>query len=475
MKKVLFLWFLLVAFFFFPQNIKAETIFDFNYDDERFLDKLECTHHNDIAGIENATCEGLGTGYYQYNPTSQQFVAKKSVYNDGRIPLGYAYTFPVDVGPDTIYYSYTAVLSNSGMDEQDELNSYYYDFKKGKIYSLNYLFLVPKDVELYLNKKDIEFKAFNKDNEVIEDSIADSVVIQGYTSSEDDIYYNFNDYPGHMAITNTKEFYTAEFMIQFQAAKDIDHLDFYVGYTGNLTSDEVPNFDLFLARNTYDFGPYLGISDFSVTEISEFFAVPHGGGGINLDDPSKDDESIFSNLKTCDPLDFGCYFDNLITLIKSIFTRIGNFFLSILDAIVSIGEFFADFFTVLGQVFIEIVKDIIIPDTDYLSTRFNAFSKFLSDKLGLISFPFEFTGHFLNRFLDISNTPVKTITVPTISIGSFGTLIPGFTFNIAEYWEKPPFNQIYNIYLIFVHCFIVFCLYRLCVKKFNEIVGGCSM
>ena len=475
MKKLLFVWFLLVAFFFFPQNIKADTIFDFNYDDERFLDKLECTYHNDIAGVQNATCEGLGTGYYQYNPTSQQFIAKKSVYNDGRIPLGSSYSYPVDVGPDTIYYSYTAVLSNSGMGEADALNSYYYDFKKGKIYSLNYLFLVPKDVELYLNKKDIEFKAFNKNNDVIEDAIADSVVIQGYTSANDDIFYNFNDYPGHMAITNTNEFYTAEFMIQFQAAEDIDHLDFYVGYTGNLTSDEVPNFDLFLARNSYDFGSYLGISDFSVTEISEFFAVPHGGGGINLDDPSKDDESIFSNLKTCDTLDIGCYVDNILTMIKNVFVRIGNFFLSILDAIVSIGKFFADFFTVLGQVFIEIVTDIIIPDSDYLSTRFNAFSKFLSDKLGLISFPFEFTAHFLNRFLDIPNTPVKTITVPTISIGSFGTLIPGFTFNIAEYWEKPPFNQIYNIYLIFVHCFIVFCLYRLCVKKFNEIVGGCSM
>ena len=44
-------------------------------------------------------------------------------------------------------------------------------------------------------------------------------------------------------------------------------------------------------------------------------------------------------------------------MIKNVFVRIGNFFVSIWEAIVSIGEFFADFFTVLGQVFIEIVTD----------------------------------------------------------------------------------------------------------------------
>ena len=236
MKKVLFLWFLLVAFFFFPQNIKAETIFDFNYDDERFLDKLECTRHNDIAGLQESSCQGLGSIYYQYNSNSSKFEEKRNVYNDGRIPLGYSFKYPVEVGPDTIYYSYTSLLSNSGLGTLDDLNSYYYDFEKGKIYSLNYLFHVPKEVKLYLNKKDIEFKAFNKDNEVIEDAIADSVVIQGYTSSEDDIYYNYSDYPGHN-ITGTSEFYTVELMIQFQVAKDINHLDFYLGYTGSLTSD----------------------------------------------------------------------------------------------------------------------------------------------------------------------------------------------------------------------------------------------
>lgn len=473
MKKFLFLWFLLVTFFFFPQNIKAETIFDIPSDD-RFINSLECTYHNQVVGFGDVTCEGLSSRYFEWNIYNNEYSLYGSSVNSNILPLGKMHSFDVEVGPSTLYRSYLTVITNGGWLNEEPYNSYYYNFKANKLYSINYQFLVPKDVDLYLNKADVQFTAFNVDDEVIENAINTSVVV-GYSNSDD--IHNISDLPDDYSggLPNTDEFYVSTLHVQFQPNVDIDHLDFILGFP-SIEIDDVQVNEKSLGENEfYSNLVYLGISDFSVTEISKFFAVPHGGGGINLDNPSKDDETIFSNLKTCDTLDIGCHVDNILTMIKNVFVRIGNFFVSIWEVIVSIGEFFADFFTVLGQVFIEIVTDIIIPDSDYLSIRFNAFSKFLSDKLGLISFPFEFTAHFLNRFLDIPNTPVKTITVPTISIGSFGTLIPGFTFNIAEYWEKPPFNQIYNIYLIFVHCFIVFCLYRLCVKKFNEIVGGCSM
>lgn len=473
MKKVIFVWFLLVAFFFFPQNIKADTIYDIPADD-RFINSLECTHHNQVVGFGDVTCEGLSSRYFSWNEFESNYDLFGSRVNTNALPLGEMYSYNVEVGPPTLYRSYLTVITNGGWYSEEPYNSYYYNFKADKFYSINYQFLVPKDYNLYLDKADVQFTVFDSDNSILEDAIISSVVI-GHSSSDD--IHNISDLPVDYSggLPNTDEFYVSSLYIQFQPKVDIHHLDFILGFP-SIGINDVQDDNKYLGTNEYyDYSVYLGISDFSVTEISEFFAVPHGGGGISLDKPSKDDESIFSNLKTCENLDISCHVDNILTMIKNVFVRIGNFFVSIWEAIVSIGEFFADFFTVLGQVFIEIVTDIIIPDSDYLSTRFNAFSKFLSDKLGLISFPFEFTAHFLNRFLDIPNTPVKTITVPTISIGSFGTLIPGFTFNIAEYWEKPPFNQIYNIYLIFVHCFIVFCLYRLCVKKFNEIVGGCSM
>lgn len=445
MKKFLFLWFLLVIFFFFPQNIKAET-----------LDTLDCTYSNSSRPVEEIyRCSGLSSSYGEYNEITGTYDLTLKDWTNSYFYVPRAHIFDVEIGPPTLKSGYVFGLSNSGLSNY----SYYYNFLKDNIYSLNYTLTVPKGFDLYLNKKYslLSFSGRITGEDTLTNDVVDNAITLG--SFKEDVNSDTTD--------------TYSFSIEFQPKYDLDRLQFYLGF--DTTSSDFDVTSDYLFKNDVDKSYKVYVSDFSVTQIDEFSEVIHGGGGISLDKPSKDDETIFSNLKTCDTLDIGCHVDNILTMIKNVFVRIGNFFVSIWEAIVSIGEFFADFFTVLGQVFIEIVTDIIIPDSDYLSTRFNAFSKFLSDKLGLISFPFEFIAHFLNRFLDIPNTPVKTITVPTISIGSFGTLIPGFTFNIAEYWEKPPFNQIYNIYLIFVHCFIVFCLYRLCVKKFNEIVGGCSM
>ena len=445
MKKFLFLWFLLVTFFFFPQNIKAET-----------LDTLDCTYSNSSRPVEEIyRCSGLSSSYGEYNEITGTYDLTLKDWTNSYFYVPRAHIFDVEIGPPTLKSGYVFGLSNSGLSNY----SYYYNFLKDNIYSLNYTLTVPKGFDLYLNKKYslLSFSGRITGEDTLTNDVIDNAITLG--SFKEDVNSDTTD--------------TYSFSIEFQPKYDLDRLQFYLGF--DTTSSDFDVTSDYLFKNDVDNSYKVYVSDFSVTQIDDFSEVIHGGGGISLDKPSKDDESIFSNLKTCDALDIGCHVDNILTMIKNVFVRIGNFFVSIWEAIVSIVEFFADFFTVLGQVFIEIVTDIIIPDSDYLSTRFNAFSKFLSDKLGLISFPFELTAHFLNRFLDIPNTPIKTITVPTISIGSFGTLIPGFTFNIAEYWEKAPFNQIYNIYLIFVHCFIVFCLYRLCVKKFNEIVGGCSM
>ena len=434
MKKVIFVWFLLVAFFFFPQNIKAET-----------LDTLDCTYSNSSRPVEEIyRCSGLSSSYGEYNEITGTYDLTLKDWTNPYFYVPRAHIFDVEIGPPTLKSGYVFGLSNSGLSNY----SYYYNFLKDNIYSLNYTLTVPKGFDLYLNKKYslLSFSGRITGEDTLTNDVVDNAITLG--SFKEDVNSDTTD--------------TYSFSIEFQPKYDLDRLQFYLGF--DTTSSDFDVTSDYLFKNDVDKSYKVYVSDFSVTQIDEFSEVIHGGGGISLDKPSKDDETIFSNLKTCETLDIGCHVDNILTMIKNVFVRIGNFFVSIL-------EFFANFFIDLGNFLIR----YFVPDSDYLSARFNSFSKFLSDKLGLISFPFDFTAYFLNRFFDIPNTPAKTITVPTISIGSFGTLIPGFTFNIAEYWEKAPFNQIYNIYLIFVHCFIVFSLYRLCVKKFNEIVGGCSM
>lgn len=166
-------------------------------------------------------------------------------------------------------------------------------------------------------------------------------------------------------------------------------------------------------------------------------------------------EYLWDGLKDC----FTWLYDNVLE-------PLGQF---IIDGIVASFEFLDDY---IVTPIITAISDILIPDGDYLSTQFQGLFKFIDEKLGFLTFPFEFIVNFLNRFLNIPNDPVKNITVPSISLGSFGTLIHGFTFNIAEYWEKAPFKQIYDVYLLFIHAFIVFGLYKLCNRKFEEMTGG---
>ena len=166
-------------------------------------------------------------------------------------------------------------------------------------------------------------------------------------------------------------------------------------------------------------------------------------------------EYLWDGLKDC----FTWLYDNVLE-------PLGQF---IIDGIVASFEFLDDY---IVNPIITAISDILIPDGDYLSTKFQGLFKFIDEKLGFLTFPFEFIVNFLNRFLNIPNDPVKNITVPSISLGSFGTLIHGFSFNIAEYWEKVPFKQIYDVYLLFIHAFIVFGLYKLCNRKFEEMTGG---
>ena len=84
-------------------------------------------------------------------------------------------------------------------------------------------------------------------------------------------------------------------------------------------------------------------------------------------------------MKQCETLDIGCHVDNILTMIKHVFVRIGNFFISIL-------EFFATIFIKLG----ELLTNLFVPDTSDINSIFDTLSTFLNNKLGFLMFPFVF-------------------------------------------------------------------------------------
>ena len=404
-------------------------------------------------------CSGFSYKYAYWDSSLSSY--KDSGLYEGNRP-GYrmwfapGYKFDVEVGPSTMYPAYIYQIA---------ANSYDYDFEKGKIYRIYYYFSFEKDLQLLDNIYDYKndwstFSVKGTDEKVYDDYI--------------DFFHRFNyGLESYSPETPDNKFHFVLYF-EFEPSISFTNLSFKLG-TEHFNNDNVlkiisnswTSSELFSYNIIYD--------NFKIVETSSFLSssgIDHGGGGIDLDKPSQSDIDIFDNLDTCDTMDFGCHFNNLLTMLKNVFTRIGNFFVSILDAIFSIGEFFVDFFVKLGDFFVEFFQSSFIPDTDYLSTKFEGLFQFIDEKLGFLTFPFEFIGNFLDRFLNIPNDPVKNITVPSISLGSFGILIHGFSFNIAEYWEKAPFKQIYDVYLLFIHAFIVFGLYKLCIKKFEEMTGG---
>lgn len=249
----------------------------------------------------------------------------------------------------------------------------------------------------------------------------------------------------------------------FQISPKVDILDLNFKFSSSDASVEDPNLFKFLDNKTNK-NIAINVAQIRFFEVEEFdfsSGEIHDGGGMTFDGERTDDSSFDNNYEVCDALDIACHFRNLKNWFLTIGRRISNGFESVIN-------FFGSFIDDLVSAF----TDILIPDVDYLSIKFQALFKFIEEKLGFLTFPFEFIGNFLDRFLNIPNDPVKNITVPSISLGSFGTLIHGFSFNIAEYWEKAPFKQIYDVYLLFIHAFIVFGLYKLCNRKFEEITGG---
>ena len=190
-----------------------------------------------------------------------------------------------------------------------------------------------------------------------------------------------------------------------------------------------------------------------------------GGYHDNLDKVNESDVLVFDNYELCSDNDIFCHLKNIFQSIKDFFVRAGNFFVAIIDAL-------WDGIDWLIEKIGELLKTIFIPSEDFFTSHFNALNKGLHDKLGILTYPLDLLFSVFDRFNDLSNESNGVISIPNIDIPFFGNLIKARTFKINEYWSDEPFSTLYNIYLAFVHCFIGFCLYKLALRKEEEIVGG---
>lgn len=441
MKKVFYIWLFLAAFFVFSQDVFASEITD-----DDFLQQCLTSSEDSLYSYK---CLSFGIGTARYDFSKSEYISEYGVSNSVTrqwLDFGSVYTSNVEVGPPTSYPAFAFFVGTGGFDKGSYGNSLLtYHLVEKLPYKLIYTFFLNRSVDfsdfsLNFDEEDPNFTYHAK-----------AVNIENNTLYDEDVFSKF-------FVNTTLNEETRRITIEFSfVPKDnFDEFGFYIG------SDNFNDFDLSSTRFLSNFSTEkqpLQYIDFKLYQTGEL--DDSGTDIIDIDEVSSKDESIFSQLKQCETLDIGCHVDNILTMIKNIFVRIGNFFVSIL-------EFFSSLFIELGN----LLTSLFVPNSDDVNSVFDTLSTFLNNKLGFLMFPFEFIIDFLNRFVSLPNDPIKNISVSAIKIGDFGTLIPGFSFNIAEYWEKEPFNQIYNIYLIFVHAFIGFGLYKLSLNKFNEIVGG---
>lgn len=456
MKKILLILISTFFFFFFiPNALALEN------------QKIDC------ISTDDRECTVMRFFGYVFNRDTLKYKMEKSFWGSGRMALNEfqnVYYDDISGGPPTIYSNYITSITN------DESENFYlkYNLKPNIVYSFVYTFYSEGSLigDTKVDDLFFKFKGNYKDKEYsYDDNIA---FLQRIGFSESTDTSTFDEWVlDHNAFYNdfldTKTTVTFKFWLK----KEVDSFQFTIG-KDNLNINDVHNGLFILRYNNYQSkGNRYKIyyNDFNIYSTDD---TVHGGGGLDLDNPNSDDTSIFDNLKKCDAMDIGCHFDNLLTMLKNLFVRIGNFFRHVWDGFLNIIDFITNFFKMLYDFFVDLLKFLFVPSMEDINSIFDTLNTFLTNKLGFLMFPFDFIIDFLGRFTSLSESSQEFISVGSVDIGGFGTLIHGFTYNIAEYWNKPPFKQFYDIYLLFVHAFIGFGLYKLSLKKFNEILGGSS-
>lgn len=344
MKKFIYIL-LFSLILFIPGNVKAET-----------LDTLDCKYTNSSRPVEETyRCSGLSSSYAEFNEITRTFDFTLKDWTNPYFYVPRAHIFDVEVGPSDLKFGYVFGLSNSGLSNY----SYYYNFFKDNIYSLNYTLTVPKGLNLYLNNK-YSLLSF-------------SGRITGKDSFSDDVIDNATTVGSFIEDVNSDTTDTYLFSIEFQPKYDLDRLQFYLGFDStSLDFDVTSNF---LFKNDVDKSYKVYVSDFSVTEIDQFSNVIHGGGGTSIDKPT--DEDVFSGYKdltegvnSCDGVDIGCWFNNLWIVLKNLVFNIGRFFVNILNYLWEVIDYAIN-------ILLEPLKHLV----DFVLIFWDDFVSFLQDSL----------------------------------------------------------------------------------------------
>ncbi len=143
---------------------------------------------------------------------------------------------------------------------------------------------------------------------------------------------------------------------------------------------------------------------------------------------------------------------------------------SILKAIQDLWEWLKT----LPELFKIMLASLFIPATGFFTNYFTKFKTFLSDRFGLLFYPFSLLLDLANRYLYMSSTENLIIQMRTpFSIplkGQNYVIIPAFRFDFAELYSKNGFKEVRELILIITDCIITLGLVNLLQRKYKEVI-----
>lgn len=147
----------------------------------------------------------------------------------------------------------------------------------------------------------------------------------------------------------------------------------------------------------------------------------------------------------------------------------------ILEAILSIPEKIKGFFVDLGNTILDGIKNLFIPDEEYLANKKVELETFCIEHFGAVYQSIDVFIDFLNSLVNISPSEPK-ITFPAIDVPVMGTtyhLTDAFDYSFAWVNDSSHFlYYFYNFYRGFVTVILFLGFVNYCRNKYAEVFGG---
>lgn len=109
-------------------------------------------------------------------------------------------------------------------------------------------------------------------------------------------------------------------------------------------------------------------------------------------------------------------------------------------------------------------------DNNVVNSRFDKLIAYLKDRFGLLFYPFELIADIFNRFYSIKwEEPI--LKIPALSVPLFGYhLTNEITYNFNDLLVNPTVKYIHDVYLIIADVILIFCVIKLAIKVFEEVL-----